>query len=670
MTRHTCIGLISLVIIVALSACSGPRQANVNVPLTTAPQPEERELHPATQQADTPDAPAPESLETSNLDVDLPYVQGGGALPTGATARIGIGDVFFAAPLPDGPQFVLGTTTGLYAYRLPDFEPVWRRYFPRRPFGLSLSPDMTRIRTSNSFKAGPLLYDAISGNRIADINDGWYLAAWSPAGDLLAVEEKPPLSGELMGRIRLYDSRSGDLVRVLETPIDFFYGAVFQGIRWSPNGSYIAGCREDMLYIWDVGTARLVHTYEAGLYYCEVAFSHDSVLVAFRAMDGEVYIADLATGALVFNSDDHADEHVLGFEWLPGAIVLVESNHITVFDPDTWSEIWHVDADFADLRPYPWPDMRLSPTRERLAIASSNGIVALREGLINPEYEVDVPTHWVEWSPGETWLMSIYEREYLITDYTILNAKNGAQVFGPVQLTYAEFIDEQYAIAADGCRAMLVDLNTGKVINGAQVCIPVEQMAWSQDGDTLILSASDGDWYWSAEADVLTRTPPDGLQVGPSLDLAESAQPSLTGIPLIETESLDGTFRIAVSNERGCGDGPYGPGCGMWGATFDILRGEEIMFSGEFSGAGIRAATWSADGSMLALGLGSGYVALEDHRIVVVDPNTGEELLSLEGHLDDVRGLLFSSDGRRLASVSDDSTVIVWQVNPNNAPGT
>jgi WD40 repeat protein len=67
----------------------------------------------------------------------------------------------------------------------------------------------------------------------------------------------------------------------------------------------------------------------------------------------------------------------------------------------------------------------------------------------------------------------------------------------------------------------------------------------------------------------------------------------------------------------------------------------------------VTCVAFSPDGRRLALGDGENYVT-------VWDADSGEELLSLEGHEAVVTAVAFSPDGKRLASASQDDSVRLW----------
>jgi WD40 repeat protein len=46
--------------------------------------------------------------------------------------------------------------------------------------------------------------------------------------------------------------------------------------------------------------------------------------------------------------------------------------------------------------------------------------------------------------------------------------------------------------------------------------------------------------------------------------------------------------------------------------------------------------------------------------VKIWDAETGQELLTLRGHSDDVKSVSFSQDGKQIVSGSRDDTVIVW----------
>jgi len=71
------------------------------------------------------------------------------------------------------------------------------------------------------------------------------------------------------------------------------------------------------------------------------------------------------------------------------------------------------------------------------------------------------------------------------------------------------------------------------------------------------------------------------------------------------------------------------------------------------------AVAFSSDGRMIAVG-GRGYTAEE--RVCVFDTATGNQLRTLRGHQGGISTLAFSHDGKRLASGSTDTTVLIWDL--------
>ncbi|MCR4415689.1 MAG: hypothetical protein NUV77_25025, partial [Thermoguttaceae bacterium] len=52
--------------------------------------------------------------------------------------------------------------------------------------------------------------------------------------------------------------------------------------------------------------------------------------------------------------------------------------------------------------------------------------------------------------------------------------------------------------------------------------------------------------------------------------------------------------------------------------------------------------------------------ASPDRRAIVWDAQSGQKLVTLQGHTDWVRSASFSPDGRRIVTASGDRTAMVW----------
>ncbi len=162
----------------------------------------------------------------------------------------------------------------------------------------------------------------------------------------------------------------------------------------------------------------------------------------------------------------------------------------------------------------------------------------------------------------------------------------------------------------------------------------IRSVAYSPDGALLATaSASEGVQLWHADDASLAFT----LRAGEEQSYAVAFSP-------------DGTRLVSCGADSGTGFYRRNGIVRVW----DPATGEQVV-AFDVSGQALHALAYSSDSTLIA-------AAGEDHAIYLIDTQTYELVDTLEGHVGRVNTLAFSSNGKLLASGSDDRYLIIWDV--------
>jgi len=94
--------------------------------------------------------------------------------------------------------------------------------------------------------------------------------------------------------------------------------------------------------------------------------------------------------------------------------------------------------------------------------------------------------------------------------------------------------------------------------------------------------------------------------------------------------------------------------------VWDAESGQE-MLTLEGHPSYVTSVSFSPDGKRIVSGS-------NDNTVKIWDAETGQEMLTLKGHSSSVMSVSFSPDGRRIVSGSGDDTIKIWDGRPLEKP--
>jgi WD40 repeat protein len=696
--------LATLVVLIMAACTSTSAAPSPGGPVSTS-QPGDT---PAPQQAAAAPIPSEVAAATAtpvswpvqvDINIDLPYQANGGAVPEHALARIGIGDIYDAEVYPDGQKVALATSTGVYVYTIPGLDLVWRRTTHEKPTSLGISPDGSRLFVNYEFALpsdamSPQLYDAQTGQNI-DMPSTRWIASWSPAGNLLLSEARFVRAEEAMS-ILIVDGTTGELRRAFGVPFSGWdlmggggSGSAVGDYNWSPDGKYAAACsyysRGDYVYnLWNAETgeeqAFTVARNRGGVVIptCVDAFSPDSSRLALAVQD-ETLIIDLPSGDIV-------ERHV----GAAGHLVWSSEGLIARFE-DTIE--LHYGTGWVELTPaLDASTLSVSPSGELLAILWHEDTqitvydLSTRAELYTAQAPAPSPITGSDivtrpgWSPDGQWLALSAVNEYGLRSpqpQTVFHAEDGT-----VALSYRGseplFVGENTILARGELfnnHVALLDVRSGAIVDGFSTDRGVKAFVgdgpayelsfrWFENNQTLEIKDGSHQVYWSEGAGSVLDAPPSSAGA-----LALQLQEPLVAYPYPYSQatrsvSPDNSMRASFASRIvAVAEGGQQLTEGHL-QLFDNNTGS-LLYEFDFGDTGVYSTVWSDDGGLLAVSLTQALPcypgSLAHNQIIMINARTGEQLMTLEGHLGAVIEMIFSPDGSRLASYSCDRSLIIWQ---------
>jgi WD40 repeat protein len=496
--------------------------------------------------------------------------------------------------------------------------------YPNAAYSVAYSPNGRALAVAGLIQEFVEIWDVPSRKRIATLqpNEG-HLVAFSPHGDLLATN-----AGK---QIRLWRTGTWDSVAQLTLP------GYVRVLKFSPDGRRLASLSfPDEVTVWEVDRWAVIRRIRGvrpvAAHIGALDFSPDSKALVTGDADGHLQVIDLASGNTNFDIPEAHPESITFVAWSPTGSVIASGGGYSV-DP---IRLWDAASGkpLGELEGHTeWIcELVFSPDGLRLYSASADQTIRIwdvgRQQWLATLRGSSDEVYGLALSPDGTTLASA-GKDGVVAFWNALPRPEEELprliTLGGLFARPAFAADSRVLAAPREGTVSLFDLATSKEIEQipALGTDGVRIVAYSPDGTLLVSGSANGKIrVWSCAEHRLLR----------ELDGHKEQ------IPLLRFRA-DGARLLSVDAK----------GKAIWWDTLTWQAGRTFVVESFWWWANV-----SPDGRLLVIGAAVGPLRW-------LNAETGELLKTTpRGHRQNVKGVAFSGDGSRAASVANDGTVALW----------
>ena len=492
----------------------------------------------------------------------------------------------------------------------------------------------------------------------------------------LSQDGRTFITGRENGEISIWNTQTGSRDAIIKGHKPFFKWSKrnprIRALAFSADGNIFASGSKDMtVRLWDTESRKRKATLKGHkAWITAIALSQNGDTAASGDSHGEIRIWNTRRKRLQTKLVDHTNS-ITTLAFSPDGKTFASGSAdgtIKLWDPNTWQEHTNLDTDFTECV----IAVAFSPDNTTVSTAMYNNTVQ--------KYDVqtgNLLSNFTTANQKTTYTVALSPDATLLACHPV----QGNIVFNTKQEWHTEHRYEGHE------KVQLWNMDTGQELPplmnayGRMVFTPDSNyisctssegvkvwVSWTSLG-TYRSGGGDGIYLWNMRTGQKTKHLPsidDALTFSPDGTklVTEGERPFETLIWDLELSDISHTLNKRADGAAFSPDGTIlatidvFDDISLWNTeTGEMLR--KIRPTGQNAVDGTNI-TFSPDGSMLLVSKVSPVMSFPSDFIEIIDIKTGRTLRSLPGHTEPIETLVFSHDGKTLASGSSDGTVLLW----------